>query len=150
MELKDIVKEAVVIGESATFREALSAMIREQTNTLLVVNTDGMLSGEVGVSDLMDAIMPEYLDGDSIAANFATESMFEEAVQRAAETPVSEFMNTDLEAVQLDDGLMGVAAMAIAHQKARIPVIDAENRPIGIISRRGLKQLLAGSLNITS
>lgn len=150
MELKDIVKEAVVIGESATFREALSAMIREQTNTLLVTDSDGMLAGEVGVSDLMDAVMPEYLDGDSIAANFATEEMFEEAVRNAADTSVSDFMSSDIEAVRIDDGLMAVAATAIAHQKARIPVVDAENRPIGIVSRRGLKQLLANSLNIAT
>lgn len=149
MELKDIVKEAVVIDESATFREALSAMIREKTNTLLVSNADGILTGEVSVSDLMDAVVPEYLDGDSIAANFATEEMFEEAVSNAKDIAVREFMNTDIEAVQMDDGLMAVAAVAIAHQKARIPVTDKENRPIGIVSRQGLKHLLASSLNIT-
>ncbi|MEX0917943.1 MAG: CBS domain-containing protein [Candidatus Paceibacterota bacterium] len=150
MELKDIVKEAVVIGESATFREALSAMIREQTNTLLVTGDNGELIGEVSVSDLMDAVVPEYLDGDSIASSFATEEMFEEAVQKASDKPVSEFMNADVEAVETDDGLMQVAAVAIAHQKARIPVVDKENRPIGIISRRGLKELLASSLNLSS
>lgn len=150
MEVKDIVKEAVIIGEGASFREALSAMIREQTNSLLVANSDGKLSGEVGVSDLMDAIVPEYLDGDSIAANFATEEMFEEAVQNAADKTVADFMSTDVEPVRMDDGLMAIAAVAIAHQKARIPVVDADDRPIGIISRRGLKQLLAHSLTIST
>lgn len=148
MELKDIIKEAVVISENATFRETLSAMVAQQTNTLLVIDGEGKLVGEVGVSDLMDAVMPEYLDGDSIAANFATEEMFEEAVQNAADKGVQDFMNMETAPVHLDDGLMAVAATAIAHQRARIPVVDHDDRPIGIVSRRGLKQLLATSLGI--
>lgn len=150
MEVKDIVKDAVIISEDASFREALSAMVAQQTNSLLVTGSDGNLVGEVSVSDLMDAIMPEYLDGDSIAANFATEAMFEEAVRDAADKTVTDFMSADIEPVQMDDGLMAIAAVAIAHKKARIPVVDADNRPVGIISRRGLKQLIAKFLNIGS
>lgn len=148
MELRDIVKEATIVSEDASFKDALSAMVREQTNSLLVINSDGELSGEISVSDLLDAIVPEYLDGDSIAANFATEEMFEEAVQAASEKLVSEFMSIDFDPVHVDDGLMTVAATAIAHQRARIPVVDHDNRPIGMVSRRGLKHILARFLNI--
>lgn len=149
MEVKDIVKEAVIIGENASFKDALSMMIHKQTNSILVTNSDGILVGEVSVSDLMDAIMPDYLNGDSIAANFATEEMFEEAVRDAADQKVHDFMSSDVQSVHMDDGLMAVAAVAIAQQKARIPVVDVDNRPVGIISRRGLKHLIAQFLNIT-
>lgn len=148
MELKDIVKEVAIISENTTFREAVSAMVKQQTNSLLVIDDEGMLSGEITVSDLLDGIVPEYLDGDSIAANFATEEMFEEAVQNAADKEVRDFMGVDVDPVHIDDGLMAVAASAIAHGRARVPVVDHENRPIGIVSRRGLKQLIATSLNI--
>lgn len=148
MELKDITKEAVLISQDASFRDAIETMIKRQTNSLLVVGEDGILVGEVGVSDLLDAIVPEYLDGDSIAATFATEQMFEDAVKAAADRPVSEFMAVDSEPVGVTDGLMAVAASAIAQRRARIPVVDADNRPIGIISRRGLKHILAQSLGI--
>lgn len=149
MELKDIIKEAVIVSEDTSFNDALKAMVNQQTNSLLVINSDGELSGEVSVSDLLDAIVPEYLDGDSIAADFATEEMFEEAVKAASQKLVSEFMSVDLDPVKTDDGLMAVAAIAIARGQARIPVVDNENRPIGVISRRGLKHILAQFLNIT-
>lgn len=148
MKVQDITKEAVIISEEASFTEALEKMVSEKTNTLLVVDGEGKLSGEVNVTDLLDAIVPEYLDGDSIAANFATEEMFEEAVKDTAEKQVQFFMGRDFVAVDLNDGLMAVAATAIANQKARIPVIDAENRPVGIISRRGLKHILAQFIGI--
>lgn len=149
MDVKDIVKEAVIITEDASFKDALAKMIHEKTNTLLVIDGDGKLSGEVSVSDLLDAIVPEYLDGDSIAANFATEEMFEEAVKDTEDKEVTYFMSTDFDAVHMDDGLMTIAATAIAHQRARIPVVDADNRPVGIVSRQGLKHILAKFLNIT-
>lgn len=148
MEIKDITKPAVAISENASFEEALRAMINGQTNTLLVTDEEGVLTGEISVADLMDAIVPEYLDGDSIAANFATEEMFEEAVKDARVRVVKDFMSNDFSTVDMDDGLMAVAAIAIAHQRARIPVVDKDNRPIGIISRRGLKQIIAKYLGI--
>ena len=148
MNVSDITKEAVVISEEASFKEALEKMVQEQTNTLLVIDESGALTGEVSVSDLLDAIVPEYLDGDSIAAKFATEEMFEEAVTDTAEKTVSLFMSTDYDAVKATDGLMTIAATAIAHQRARIPVVDSDNRPVGIISRQGLKHILAKYLGI--
>jgi CBS domain-containing protein len=42
---------------------------------------------------------------------------------------------------------MSIAGTAIAHERARIPVVDNENRPVGIISRQGLKQILAKFIN---
>lgn len=149
MEVKDITKEAILISEDASFTDALKKMVSEKTNTLLVVDEDGKLTGEVSVTDLLDAIVPEYLDGDSIAANFATEEMFEEAVRDTSEKQVQFFMNTDLSPVDLSDGLMTIAATAIGFQRARIPVVDADNRPIGIISRQGLKHILAKFLGVT-
>jgi len=149
MELKEIIKDVPIIPETTTFKEAVSVMVKQQSNSLLVTDEEGKLSGEVSVSDLMDGIVPEYLDGDSIAAHFATEEMFEEAVRNASEKEVREFMTIDIDPVEADDGLMAVAATAIAHQRARVPVVDQEGRPVGIISRRGLKQLIATFLNIT-
>lgn len=149
MEVKDIVKEAVTISEEASFREAVAAMIEGQTNTLLVVDTDNKLVGEVTVADLLDAIVPEYLDGDSIAAHFATQEMFEEAVKDAEEQQVKFFMSKDFSSIEMDDGLMTIAATAIGHQRARIPVVDKDLHPVGIISRQGLKRIIAEFLGIT-
>lgn len=149
MEVKDIVKEAVTVSQDASFKEALESMLTGKTNSLLVTDADGKLIGEVSVVDLMDAIVPDYLDGDDITAHFATDEMFKEAVSSAAETGVEFFMSKDFRTVTMDDSLMSVAAIALAHQRARIPVVDAENRPVGIISRQGLKHIIADYLGVS-
>lgn len=142
MHVKDIVKPAVVISETDTFANALTAMTTGQTNTLLVTNEQGELAGEVTVADLLDAIVPETLNGTEVMEHFTDDSEFITAVEAAKGKPVSEFMSQDFSALTATDDLMSIIATAITFQRARIPVVDADNKPVGIISRRGLKQIL--------
>ncbi len=148
MEIRDLAKEAVIIPEDATFRDAIALMVSKQTNSLLVINEDGGLVGEVNVSDLLDATVPEYFDGDTVTEGFASDEAFREAVENAALKPVKDFMTTDIEPVHIGDSLLTIAATAIAHKTAHIPVVDLDDRPIGFISRRGLKHILAQYLDI--
>lgn len=150
MKVKDIVKPAVIVSESDTFARALKAMITGQTNTLLVTNDEGELVGEVTVADLLDAIVPDTLNGNDVIEHFMTDDAFLSSMEVAKDIPVSEFMSQDFSALSTNDNLMEIIATAIAHQRARIPVIDDENRPIGIISRQGLKRILGSFLEESS
>lgn len=142
MQVKDIVKPAVIVSETDTFASALTAMITQHTNTLLVTNEDGELTGEVTVADLLDAVVPDTLNGSEVIEHFTTDEAFIASIEVAKEIPVTEFMSYDYSPLTLNDSLMPIVATAIAHQRARIPVVDRDNRPIGIISRQGLKQIL--------
>lgn len=142
MQLKEITKEAFVISENASFGEALDMMLNNYTNTILVTDEEGRLTGEVSVSDLFDGIIPLTMDGEDAIQHIKNETVFIESVKAAKETPVFDFMSSDYTVVHPDDTIMDVAAVAIAHQQARIPVVDHDDRPVGIISRQGLKQIL--------
>lgn len=148
MEVVDITKEAVIISENHTLKDAVEAMIKNPTNTLLVTGEGGKLVGEVSVSDLLDAVIPENLDGDQVLEYFKSEEQFEKAIKNASDRLVNEFMSTDFTPVTAHDDLITIAANAIGFQRARIPVVDNDNRPIGIISRQGLKQILAKTLGV--
>lgn len=148
MKLTDIIKDAVTISEEASFTDAVSLMITEKTNSLLVTDNNGILTGEVSVTDLLEAIVPDFLDGDSVAAHFATGEMFSDAIGGIAEQQVQFFMDRDIHPVKNTTNIMEVASIAIEHKSARIPVIDAEGKPAGLISRRGLKHIIADALNI--
>lgn len=148
MEVRDLTKESVLISEDASFREAVEQMVKRQTNSLLVVNEEGELTGEVNVSDLLDAIIPMTLEPDAALGSLSTEEGFKEAVKNAEYTAVSDFMSTDVQPVFVDDSLLTLASTAIAHQTETIPIVDRDNHPIGVISRRGLKHILASYLGI--
>ena len=146
MQLQDITKEAVIVSEADTFTDILHRMLTEQTNSVLVIDDEGKLSGEISVSDLFDAIIPHSFDGDDVLAHLQDEAAFKLAVQDAGVTPALDFMSADFDAIYLDSTIMEVAATAIAHGRARMPVVDHDDRPIGFISRRGLKDILENFL----
>lgn len=148
MEIRDLTKEAVLISEEASFRDAIALMVSKKTNSLLVVDEDGRLSGEVNVSDLLNAIVPEYGDPENIMAELGTEAGFGTAVKGASDKLVSEFMDVDVQSVFVDDSLLAIASTAITHGTQHIPIVDRDNHPIGVVSRRGLKHILAGYLDI--
>jgi len=148
MEIRNLAKEAVIVSEDTTFREALSLMTKNETNTLLVTDPDGQLSGEVTVSDLLNGTIPDYLDPDKVLEELSTEEGFAKAVKAAGDKEVRDFMSVEFEPVRVDDTLLSIASTAIAYNTDQIPVVDNENRPIGMISRRGLKHILAKYLGI--
>ncbi len=148
MEIRDLAKEAVVVSEDSTFRDVISLMVSKQTNNILVVDEDGKLSGEISVSDLMNGIVPDYLDPDNVLDELSTEKGFAKAVKEAGGKLVNEFMSVDFEAVHVDDNLLTIAGTAIAHSTESIPVVDGDDHPIGVISRMGLKHILAEYLGI--
>jgi len=148
MEIRKLAKEAVLVNEDATFREAIELMIRRQTNSLLVVNEEGVLTGEVKVSDLLDAIVPLEIDADAVLTDLGTEEGFAKAVKDTEAMEVRDFMSVDIQPIYVDDTLISIAGTAISHQTAHIPIVDHDNHPIGIISRRGLKHILAKYLGI--
>lgn len=142
MKLQDITKEAVIVSEVDTFANILQRMLAEEANSVLVIDEDGKLSGEISVSDLFDAIVPLSFDGDDALTHLTDEVAFKTSVKEASSALAVEFMSADFDAVYPDASIMEVAATAIAHGRASIPVVDHDNRPIGFISRRGLKQIL--------
>jgi CBS domain-containing protein len=148
MEIRKLAKEAVLISEDATFRDAVELMVRKQTNSLLVINEEGVLTGEVKVSDLLDAIVPLEIEADDVLTNLGTEDGFAKAVKDTEAMEVRDFMSIDIQPIYVDDSLISIAGTAIAHQTAHIPIVDHDDHPIGIISRRGLKHILAKYLDI--
>ena len=72
--------------------------------------------------------------------------VFDKAILETKETLVTDFMSTDIHPVETNDSLMAVAALAIATGRTHIPVIDADSRPVGVISRRGVKHIIAHAL----
>ncbi len=148
MEIRDLAKEAVVITEDATFHDAISLMVMKQTNSLLVVDDDGRLSGEIGMSDLLNAIVPEYIDPEEMLGKLNTEEGFAEAINNASGKEVRDFMTVDIQPIHVDDTLLAISSTAIAYGTQHIPIVDHDSRPIGVISRRGLKHILAKHLGI--
>ena len=145
--LEQIMRPASLISQDAFIKEAVTMMNKEKANELLVIDNEGILVGEVSVTDILGAAVPEDFDGDNVVQHFADEDAFRTSIKNIADKFVSDCMSYSVESVRADASLLDVAATAIAMGQARIPVVDHDNRPVGIISRQGLKQILTQYLN---
>ena len=94
------------------------------------------------MTDILEAIIPDNLDGDQVMEQLYSDEGLRGAVKTAFEKPVIEFMSMDFTALNMDDNMINVIATAIANNRSSIPVVDGDNRPVGIVSRRGLKQII--------
>jgi len=146
MELQQITDEAFTIDENASFIDALAAMVVNQTNSLLVTNADGKLVGGLCVSGLLLGISPNYPGGDDATAHLAYETIFNQAVEHTTDKHIKDFMDTDVEPVCGEESLMKATVAAMKQKRAYIPVVDGDNRPIGIIPRKGIRHILTMKL----
>ena len=146
--IQDIMRKAVLIGQDAVFIDALRKMIIDKTNSLLVVSKAGKLVGEIQSFDLIKQVVPGYIVSDEIAAHFATEEIFMDACEAAKNIPIEKFMNKDPKTITLQSSLMEAVVVAMAHGQSRVPVVDEQHQPLGILSRTELKQVIGKCINI--
>lgn len=148
MVVKDIMREPVVVKDTATFIEVLETMICKETNSVLVTDDEGVMVGEVGALSLIREVVPDYLEKDAVAAHFATEEIFWDDVDSARDVPVSKFIYKDIQSIHEEGSLMKAAVVALAHGQSRIPVLDKDNKPVGVLTRTELKKVIGEHFGI--
>ncbi len=149
--IKDIMIRPNLIGADSTFIEVLTKMICAHTNSLLVINKRGVLVGRVQSLNLLWHIKPDYIDDKfaALTAHFIDEESFQEFCIKAKDDPLEEFMEKDPKTVKVNTSIMEAAMIAIEDKHARIPVVDDENKPIGILTRTELKKIMASYFGIS-
>ncbi len=148
MVVKDVMRDVQTIGNKATFREALAQMICKKTNSLIIVDDEGKFVGMVNARTLIHKCVPGYLGEDATAAHFANEDIFREEVEKVSNEPISKIMDEDISVVKENESLIKAAIIVGSGNQIRIPVLDDEGRPIGLLTRTELKQVIGIFLGI--
>lgn len=146
--IENIMRPASVVQDSVTFRDVLTKMIEEKKNSMLVVDAGGKLVGLVNAKALVRRAVPDYLEEDVLAARYATEAMFKEEAEKVADIPVTDFMIADVKTIKLSDSVMYAAIVGLAGSNMRVPVLDDDGRPLGLLTRTEIKQLIGMHLGI--
>lgn len=147
--IKEIMRPAVTVEEGATLYDVVNRMITDKRNSLVVVDQHGALCGAVNANDVIKAVLPDYLEEDSIAAHFADQMLLEEDVEKARTMAVRDFMNTDVPTIHIDATVLEAAAQAIKSEQGRIVIVDEEKKPIGIITRTEIKRVIGKLLGLS-
>jgi len=111
----------VSISDTLNVAETAEIFMRRHIGTLPVVNAEGQLVGLVQLRDLLTLVMPDFIH------------LVVPAPEQIAQ-PVRTIMQAPV-AIQEDCGLLRAFALLYRHQLSDLPVVDAQNRLIGIVSR---------------
>jgi CBS domain-containing protein len=146
--VREMMREPTLVSDDQTLRHVLERMVHEHRNSLAVVDADGKLVGAVNAVDIIQEVVPDYLETDAVSARFADDALLREDAQRVADKCVREFMATDIPTISPDDSMTEAAVLAACHGRGRIVVINEANEPIGILTRTEIKRVIATYLDI--
>jgi len=148
MTVASIMREAITISVHVTSKEALNAMVCQKTNALVVIDDDGVFVGFINTRIFIEQAIPEYVSNDEIAAKFANECVFRKSVEKIADVPIRDLLLKNVSTIGPDDNLLKAAIMATKNRQIRIPVLDKDNKPIGLLSQTEIKHLIASYLGV--
>ena len=135
----------VTTQKDESFVSLLRRVVNERQATAAVLDDGGRLLGVVGIHDILRRIVPHYLDLDLKLMEVLHASYFEERLLKFEDLPVGDMMSTDLDTVAPDDTLIKAASLIVERRRKTLPVIDAEGRFIGMLTRRSLLEHVVAS-----
>ncbi|MBL1109010.1 CBS domain-containing protein [Streptomyces sp. 5-8] len=132
--VNDVMTQRVVaLRTGAVFKDIVKVMREWRVSALPVLDDAGRVVGVVSESDLL--LKEEYRDGDT--GGHAQDRHSAEA-RKANAVTAAELMTAPAVTVAADATLAQAARLMARHRVKRLPVVDREGLPQGIVSRSDL------------
>ncbi len=144
--------QVYTVRAGATLGEAMRIMGSHMVGTIPVVDADHHLVGMVVMDDLLTQFMPRFVQLLRTTDFVHDYGKFELGAHAAelVDKPVEEIMRPPY-SLREDSGLMEAMVFMHNHQASDVPVVDADKRIVGIVSRVRVGSLfLVGWLNQTN
>ena len=129
--------EVISISISATIREAAALFVAEHIGTLPVVDADEKLAGILHIRDLLELVMPSFIglveDFDFVRGDFSVFETLRPSPEEANQ-PASSIMDPPV-SVRASSGLLRAFAIMDSHHLYDLPVVDDDERLVGLASR---------------
>lgn len=133
--------EVPAISPDADARNAIELLARTEKGAIPVIDGERRVVGIVSESDLVlsdeqaDLHMPHYLNIMGGVVFVGSMKGFEERLNKAFATRVSELMTADPIVVHVDDDAESVARTIAEKHHNHLPVVDDRGRLAGLVTR---------------
>ncbi|MBX3023764.1 DUF190 domain-containing protein [bacterium] len=141
----DVMDPRIVTVEStAPVADLIGRLLDAEVKRVLVVDDAGKLIGVVTDTDLVARVDPELRPGLLTRLRSRWNAAAHHAVERAYGQRAADVMTSPALAVAATASVTEALALTVERGLKRVPVIDANGRPVGIVARPAL---LAAALN---
>ena len=112
--------DVIAVGRNATVTEAMELLRKHNVTGLPVVNEDGTVAGIISEKDVLEFLH----DIDDITYT------------------VEDFMTRDVVTSNEDANLIDICDLLLKKHFRRVPIVDAEGRLVGIVTRKDIIQYI--------
>jgi CBS domain-containing protein len=139
--IKDIMTEKVItVTKNTTIGELSKILLKSKISGVPVVDDEGKLIGMVTDADIitedMEPIFPIYFDPLIISYAFIENfEKYKKDIKEYLETSVEEIMIRRVKSVKKETSISEAAKIMVRDKINRIPVVDENNKVIGIVAR---------------
>ncbi len=149
--VKDYMRTPVkTVSPQTTLRVAVERMIQEKTNGLVVVDDQQKVVGILSSWDVIQYLVPDYLEEDKHLAPFESGALFAKRTLELQNDSIDKFMTTSVHSVKPTSSIMEAATTLSEYGIRQLPVVDEEGTVIGYLNRTDLKHVIGEILHITT
>jgi CBS-domain-containing membrane protein len=131
--------DPAVIRASDRVSDAVQLFQALDVRHLPVIDDHRRLIGMLSDRDLRSLALPQLVDSEWVGT-----------IQTALDASVSTLMNGDVVCVDAETGADEIAELLVENKIGAVPVIDADNRLIGIVSYVDLIRPIASGTSVTN
>jgi len=140
--------EPVTLSKEASVREALKTMIEKKTNGIVIVEGDQSVVGILSSWDLIQYLVPDYLEEDKHLATFESSDQFEKRLKQIGDNAIDNCMTKNVHTVREKDSLMAAATILSEFRIRQLPVVDEDSKLVGYLNRTDIKQAMGEALGL--
>ncbi|PNR99873.1 hypothetical protein X928_06325 [Petrotoga miotherma DSM 10691] len=148
MKAKEIMeRDLTSLMEDEKVERFITVCRRHNLSALPIVTSDFRLVGYLSESGIIDASLPGYLKLMETTSFIPDSHKFFNGLKKILDRPVSDFMIKKPFKVYFDDTVLHVADVIIKNKLKVLPVVDDNERLVGVIRRIGLlSRTLSGEI----
>ncbi|MFD0048723.1 CBS domain-containing protein [Actinomycetes bacterium NPDC127524] len=133
-----MIKNVFTAHPEQTIKELLTIMIENKIGGVPVIDENGKLLGMISDGDILRHISPrkQTIHDYFLHITVIPDVTLSTAVKTSLQQPVSRLLNNrKIVTLSQEDDLSKAVSLISKHHFKKIPVVDTENRVVGVVSR---------------
>jgi len=150
MKVKDFyIRDITAVLEDEAISRVLKILSRQEVSGIPVINEDYKVVGFISENDIIRASLPSYFALLQSASFIPDLNQFVRNLKKISKKPVSEVMTKPAIVIKESTPLLHAADLMIRHNLKILPVVDDEEKLIGILTRMKILEAVSGEEILT-
>ncbi|PJC38890.1 hypothetical protein CO044_02550, partial [Candidatus Peregrinibacteria bacterium CG_4_9_14_0_2_um_filter_38_9] len=115
---------------------------------IVIIDNENKVAGILSSWDLIQYLVPDYLEEDKHLASFETGDTFSTRIDELENDSIMNFASKKVHTIKKTHSIMEAAALLSEFHIRQLPVVDDENKLIGYLNRTDVKKAIGDVLKI--